>query len=112
MRQNSCVSALLLASLGWAAVALWPLPALAGRLAAPTQDVRSARAAYEQAVALEADGNFPAALSLLWSAAGAAPDDADIQARLGEALERIGALDAASMPISGRWRAVRTSEKP
>lgn len=59
------------------------------------QDAARARAAYDQAVALEADGNYPAALSLLWAAAGAAPDDADIQNRLGEALERIGALDAA-----------------
>ena len=37
----------------------------------------------------------PAALSLLWEAAGLAPRDADVQHRLGEALERIGALDAA-----------------
>ena len=54
-----------------------------------------ARAAYERALVLEAEGNPAAALSLLWSAAGAAPGDADIQARLGEALQRIGALDAA-----------------
>jgi tetratricopeptide (TPR) repeat protein len=67
-------------------------------LAAPpmaaAQDVR-AREAYERAVALEADGNHAAALSLLWAAAGAAPGDADIQNRLGEALDRIGALDGA-----------------
>ena len=44
---------------------------------------------------LEADGNQPAALALLWEAAGLAPRDADVQQRLGEALERIGALDAA-----------------
>ena len=37
----------------------------------------------------------PGALSLLWEAAGLAPHDADIQNRLGEALERMGALDAA-----------------
>jgi len=54
-----------------------------------------AQAAYERAIKLEADGNFPAALSLLWEAAGLSPRDADIQNRLGEALERIGALDAA-----------------
>src|SRR5262245_16767898 len=59
------------------------------------QDARQARAAYERAVALEADGNDAAALSLLWSAAGSAPDDAEIQNRLGEALDRLGALDAA-----------------
>jgi tetratricopeptide (TPR) repeat protein len=59
------------------------------------QDDSTARRAYDQAVALETDGNHPAALSLLWAAAGAAPADADIQNRLGEALERIGALDAA-----------------
>jgi tetratricopeptide (TPR) repeat protein len=59
------------------------------------QDAGTARKTYDQAVALEADGNYPAALSLLWAAAGAAPADADIQNRLGEALERIGALDAA-----------------
>ena len=59
------------------------------------QDTAAARRAYDQAVALQAEGNDAAALSLLWAAAGAAPTDADIQNRLGEALERIGALDAA-----------------
>jgi tetratricopeptide (TPR) repeat protein len=59
------------------------------------QDARGGREAYERAIALEDEGNHGAALSLLWSAAGAAPGDADIQNRLGEALERIGALDAA-----------------
>lgn len=54
-----------------------------------------ARAAYARAVALEAEGNHAAALSLLWEAAGLAPRDPEIQNRLGEALERIGALDAA-----------------
>jgi tetratricopeptide (TPR) repeat protein len=62
---------------------------------APPYDARRARAAYERAVALEAEGNHAAALSLLWAAAGEAPGDADIQQRLGEALERLGALDAA-----------------
>jgi tetratricopeptide (TPR) repeat protein len=63
--------------------------------AGPAQDARSARDAYDRAVALEAEGNHPAALSLFWAAAGASPGDADIQQRLGEALQRIGALDAA-----------------
>src|SRR5688500_4484598 len=34
-------------------------------------------------------------LARLWEAAARAPRDADVQNRLGEALERIGALDAA-----------------
>ena len=55
----------------------------------------SPRDLYTRAVQLEADGNQPAALALLWEAAGLAPRDADVQQRLGEALERIGALDAA-----------------
>jgi len=80
-------AALLLACL---AMTVAPASGGAGR-----QEARGARAAYDRAVALEADGNYPAALSLLWTAAGAAPADADIQNRLGEALERIGALDAA-----------------
>ncbi len=54
-----------------------------------------ARQVYDRAVALEAEGNHPAALSLLWEASGLAPRDPDVQNRLGEALERIGALDAA-----------------
>ena len=88
--QNTAVrafSALLLACLSTAVLAP---PAMAGG-----QDPRGAREAYDRAVALEADGNASAALSLLWAAAGAAPADADIQNRLGEALERIGALEAA-----------------
>jgi tetratricopeptide (TPR) repeat protein len=59
------------------------------------QDATRARQAYARAIELETRGNNPAALSLLWEAAGLAPRDADIQNRLGEALERIGALDAA-----------------
>lgn len=58
----------------------------------PHQDPK---AAYTRALQLEKDGNHPAALALLWEAAGQAPRDADIQNRLGEALDRIGALDAA-----------------
>jgi len=50
---------------------------------------------YERAVELERRGNQPAALSLLWEAAGLAPGDGIIQDRLGDALERMGALDAA-----------------
>jgi tetratricopeptide (TPR) repeat protein len=57
-------------------------------------DVRAADA-YKRALELEVQGNDAAALSLLWEAAGLAPRDADIQNRLGEALERVGALDAA-----------------
>ena len=59
------------------------------------QDATRAKEAYTRAIELETQGNNPAALSLLWEAAGLAPRDADIQNRLGEALERIGALDAA-----------------
>ena len=55
-----------------------------------------AKYAYERAVELEAQGNYPAALSLLWEASGLTPRDADVQNRLGEALEHIGALDAAA----------------
>jgi tetratricopeptide (TPR) repeat protein len=69
--------------------------ALALAPASAPQDAGRARGIYVRAVQLEADGNHPAALSLLWEAAGLAPRDADIQNRLGEALERIGALDAA-----------------
>jgi superkiller protein 3 len=54
-----------------------------------------ANAAYARAIELETQGNYAAALPLLWEAAGLAPRDADIQNRLGEALERMGALDAA-----------------
>ena len=61
----------------------------------PGHDSLSARDAYDRAVALESRGNHSAALALLWSAAGTAPRDPDVQNRLGEALERIGALDAA-----------------
>jgi tetratricopeptide (TPR) repeat protein len=50
---------------------------------------------YTRAVALETEGNYPAALSLLWEASGLSPRDPDIQNRLGESLERLGALDAA-----------------
>jgi superkiller protein 3 len=54
-----------------------------------------AKDVYARALELQTQGNNSAALSLLWEAAGLAPHDADVQNRLGEALERIGALDAA-----------------
>ena len=61
-----------------------------------TQDASSpAKQTYTRAIELEAKGNHPAALALLWEAAGRAPSDPEIQNALGEALERIGALDAA-----------------
>jgi len=54
-----------------------------------------ARDVYSRALELEKQGNYQGALALFWEAAGLAPRDADVQNRLGEALERIGALDAA-----------------
>ena len=57
--------------------------------------VERARQSYDRAVELEARGNHTAALALLWEAANLNPGDADVQNRLGEALDRIGALDAA-----------------
>src|SRR6185503_9946220 len=64
-------------------------------IAVSDQDGTRAKQAYAHAIELETQGNHVAGLSLLWEAAGLAPRDADIQNRLGEALERIGALDAA-----------------
>src|SRR5690349_18805780 len=55
-----------------------------------------AKAIYAQAVDLEAHARFADALPLLWEAAQLSPGSAEIQNRLGEALERIGALDAAA----------------
>ena len=63
-------------------------------LAAQAPPARSADL-YQRALDLERRGNTPAALSLWWEAAGVAPRDGEIQNHLGEALERIGALDAA-----------------
>jgi tetratricopeptide (TPR) repeat protein len=61
------------------------------------QDTTSrAQAIYTQAVDLEAHARYAEALPLLWEAAQLAPQAAEIQNRLGEALERIGALDAAA----------------
>ena len=65
-------------------------------LAYAAQDTPArAKETYERAMKLEREGNASAALSMLWEAAGLAPNDPDIQYRLGEALERMGALDAA-----------------
>jgi tetratricopeptide (TPR) repeat protein len=55
----------------------------------------AARTSYQRAVELERQSNHTAALSLLWDAARLAPRDGEIQNALGEALERIGALDGA-----------------
>jgi superkiller protein 3 len=59
------------------------------------ESLARAKQAYTRAIELESQGNSAGALSLLWEASGLAPRDPDIQNRLGEALERIGALDAA-----------------
>src|SRR5918996_3109047 len=63
--------------------------------AAAAQTPARAKEAYARAIELEQQGNHQAALSLLWEAAGLAPGDADIQQRLGDALDRLGALEAA-----------------
>src|ERR687898_689196 len=73
---------------------------LASFAAATAADLRQdagARAAdaYKRALQLEAKGDAAGALPFLWEAAGLAPGDADIQNALGEALDRVGALDAA-----------------
>jgi tetratricopeptide (TPR) repeat protein len=73
-------------------VALLPTLAIA---AAGQEAAERARATYARALELESKGEQGAALALLWEAAALAPRDADIQNRLGKALERIGALDAA-----------------
>jgi tetratricopeptide (TPR) repeat protein len=66
-----------------------------GAFGAGQEPAARAALAYARALELQAQGNESAALALLWEAAGLAPRDADIQNRLGEALERMGALDAA-----------------
>jgi protein O-GlcNAc transferase len=68
---------------------------LHGTVAFAQEEALRAKQAFARAVELEAQGNQAAALSLFWEAAGLAPRDAEVQNRLGEALERIGALDAA-----------------
>jgi tetratricopeptide (TPR) repeat protein len=63
---------------------------------APAQSPRARAAELStRAAELEARGNQSAALALLWEAAGLAPRDPDVLARLGSSLERIGALEAA-----------------
>jgi tetratricopeptide (TPR) repeat protein len=72
------------------------LSILAAQPASAAQDAAArAKDAYARAIELEAQGNHAAALPLLWEASGLVPRDADVQNRLGEALERLGALDAA-----------------
>ena len=56
---------------------------------------RAAADLHAQAVALEARGDFDRALPLFWEAAARAPHDPAVQNSLGEALARVGALDAA-----------------
>jgi tetratricopeptide (TPR) repeat protein len=69
--------------------------AVRATVAVAQDEAARAKQAYTRAVELDRQGNHTAALSLLWEASGLAPHDADIQNRLGEALERLGALDAA-----------------
>lgn len=76
-------------------VSIEPDHAVKGQMA-PRQDPASrAKELYTRAVELETAGNHSAALPLLWEAAGLAPHDADVLNQLGEALQRMGALDAA-----------------
>jgi tetratricopeptide (TPR) repeat protein len=76
-------------------IALALLVGLAAGLVQAQPVAPPARALYDRALQLEAAGNQAAALPLLWQASGLSPDDPRIQDRLGEALERIGVLDAA-----------------
>ena len=69
--------------------------ALPGAPPAGAQAPPRARQLYDRALELDRRGDAAAALALLWEAAGLAPADGTIQDRLGEALERIGALDGA-----------------
>jgi tetratricopeptide (TPR) repeat protein len=66
-----------------------------------------ARQLYDRAIDLDRRGNAAAALSLLWDAAGLAPQDGEIQHALGSALERIGALDGAIEAYRGAVRSPR-----
>jgi eukaryotic-like serine/threonine-protein kinase len=76
-----------------AALAVWSSQAQPSPV---SLDASRAKQAYARALELESRADYSAALALLWEAAGLAPGDADIQYRLGEALERLGALDAAA----------------
>ena len=80
---------------GWLPVILGVCIVAPQSPAGPEASIVRAKRAYARAVELEAQKNDTAALSLLWEAAGLAPRNPDIQNRLGEALERIGALEAA-----------------
>jgi tetratricopeptide (TPR) repeat protein len=75
---------------------------------APAAQSPSTRATdlYQRALELERHGNGPAALTMLWEAAGLDPTRGDIQNALGAALERAGALDAAA----DAYRAAATSK--
>ena len=81
-------------SIGDLALAIALLIAQVSVYSAQDTSVR-AKQTYARAIELESKGNQPAALALLWEAAGLAPADPEIQNALGEALERIGALDAS-----------------
>lgn len=73
---------------------------------ARAQTGAGAAALSARAAELEAQGNHAAALALLWEASGLAPGDAALLVRLGNALERIGALDGA---IDAYRRALETN---
>jgi tetratricopeptide (TPR) repeat protein len=81
-RWQAAVSLLLVAG-----VAVFP--AAAQEVAAPAREV------YARALDLQRAGDESGALALLWQASGLAPHDPEVQNRLGEALARLGALDAA-----------------
>jgi tetratricopeptide (TPR) repeat protein len=76
-----------------------------------TQDAARAKSIFAQAQDLEAHARYADALPLLWEAAQLAPEASDIQNRLGEALERIGALDAAADAYRRAIAADQTSRK-
>ena len=79
----------------WLAILIFVRVAAHADAFAPQDTSARAHQIYERALRVEAEGNHVASLPLLWEAAGLAPHDADIQNGLGEALERLGALDAA-----------------
>ena len=86
------------AAIGWLTlgVALCGATVAAQGGGRPEQQGRAeAREIFRRAVDLERRGDAGGALSLLWTASGLDPGNADVQARLAEALERVGALDAA-----------------